>query len=140
MRWQQRVRMEKKKIATYGQEQSACCTLCKLLMLHPWCMGNGNYVLRTGGKRLKEISAPSVGLSITEHVLGLTTIAPTVEQRWIWRVKMLELNIEKEDARNLAEFIEIYFFQNIRDNEDMDNIEYIRSLLKCLDELERVSK
>lgn len=63
-----------------------------------------------------------------------------VWQRWIWRVKMLELNIEKEDARNLTEFIEIYFFQNIRDNEDMDNIEYIRSLLKCLDELERVSK
>ena len=57
-----------------------------------------------------------------------------------WRVKMLELNIEKEDARNLAEFIEIYFFQNIRDNEDMDNIEYIRGLLRCLDELHRVSK
>lgn len=53
---------------------------------------------------------------------------------------MLELNIEKEDARNLAEFIEIYFFQNIRDNGDMDNIEYIRSLLKCLDELEKMSK
>lgn len=49
-------------------------------------------------------------------------------------------NINKEDAKILAEFIEIYFFQNIRDNEDMDNIEYIRSLLKCLDELERVSK
>lgn len=53
---------------------------------------------------------------------------------------MLELNIEKEDAKNLAEFIEIYFFQNIRDDEDMDNIEYIRGLLRCLDELERVSK
>lgn len=61
-------------------------------------------------------------------------------QRWIWRVKMLELNIEKEDAKNLAEFIEIYFFQNIRDDEDMDNIEYIRGLLRCLDELKRVSK
>lgn len=53
---------------------------------------------------------------------------------------MLELNIEKDDAENLAEFIEVYFFQNIRDDEDMDNIEYIRSLLRCLDELERVSK
>ena len=53
---------------------------------------------------------------------------------------MLEIDINKEDARNLAEFIEIYFFQNIRDNEDMDNIEYIRSLLRCLDELERVRK
>lgn len=53
---------------------------------------------------------------------------------------MLELNIEKEDAKNLAEFIEIYFFQNIRDDEDMDNIEYIRGLLRCLDELKRVSK
>ena len=61
-------------------------------------------------------------------------------QRLIWRVKMIELNIEKEDAKNLAEFIEIYFFQNIRDDEDMDNIEYIRGLLRCLDELKRVSK
>jgi hypothetical protein len=65
---------------------------------------------------------------------------PKYGQRWIWRIKMLEIDINKEDARNLEEFIEIYFFQNIRDNEDMDNIEYIRSLLRCLDELKRVSK
>lgn len=52
---------------------------------------------------------------------------------------MLELNIDKDDAKNLADFIEIYFFQNIRDDTDMDNIEYVRSLLRCLDELNRVS-
>lgn len=53
---------------------------------------------------------------------------------------MLELNIDKEDAKNLADFIETYFFQNIRDDTDMDNIEYVRSLLRCLDELNRVKK
>ena len=53
---------------------------------------------------------------------------------------MINLHINKEDAGNLAEFIEMYFFQNIREDEDMDNIEYIRSLLKCLDELRAASK
>lgn len=68
------------------------------------------------------------------------TIAPIAEQRWIWRIKMFELKIDKGDAKNLVEFIKMYFFQNIRDDKNMDNIEHIRSLLNCLDELERVSK
>lgn len=53
---------------------------------------------------------------------------------------MIELNITKDDAKNIAEFLELYFFQNIRDDEDIDNLEYIRSLLKSFDELKRVSK
>ena len=53
---------------------------------------------------------------------------------------MLEFNIDKSDAKNLADFIECYFFQNIRDDEDIDNIDYVRSLLKCLDELRAASK
>lgn len=48
---------------------------------------------------------------------------------------MVELNIDKEDVKNLTDFIETYFFQNIRDNIDIDNIEYVRSLLRCLDGL-----
>ena len=48
---------------------------------------------------------------------------------------MITLNIDKADAENAANFIECYFFQNIRDDEDIDNIEYVRSLLRCLDEL-----
>ena len=53
---------------------------------------------------------------------------------------MFELKIDKGDAKNLVEFIKMYFFQNIRDDKNMDNIEHIRSLLNCLDELEIVSK
>ena len=53
---------------------------------------------------------------------------------------MIELNLDKCDAKNVADFIECYFFQNIRDNEDIDNIEYVRSLLNCLDELRAASK
>lgn len=53
---------------------------------------------------------------------------------------MVTLNLEKEDCRNIADFLELYFFQNIRDDEDMDNLDYIRSLLLCIDELKRVSR
>lgn len=53
---------------------------------------------------------------------------------------MVTLNIDKATCRNIADFIEIYFFQNIRDDVDMDNIEYVRSLINAIDELRRVSK
>ena len=52
----------------------------------------------------------------------------------------MNLNINKSDCENAADLIECYFFQNIRDDEDIDNIEYVRSLLKCLDELRAASK
>jgi hypothetical protein len=53
---------------------------------------------------------------------------------------MVTLNIEKHTCKNIADFLEIYFFQNIRDDEDMDNIEYVRSLINAIDELNRVAK
>ena len=53
---------------------------------------------------------------------------------------MVTLNITKNDCRNVAEFLEIYFFQNIRDDPDMDSIEYVRGLITTIDELKRVSK
>lgn len=52
---------------------------------------------------------------------------------------MVMLNIDKKDCKNIAEFLELYFFQNIRDDDEMDNIEYIRSLLNSIDELKRVA-
>lgn len=51
---------------------------------------------------------------------------------------MVTLNIDEATCRNIAQFLELYFFQNIRDDEDMDNLEYIRSLLFAIDELNRV--
>lgn len=53
---------------------------------------------------------------------------------------MVELNLTKQDCKNLADMVDIYFIQNIRESEDLDNIDYIRSMLKGLDELKRVSK
>ena len=52
----------------------------------------------------------------------------------------MNLNINKSDCENAADLIERYFFQNIRDDESIDNIEYVRSILKCLDELRAASK
>ena len=53
---------------------------------------------------------------------------------------MVTLNIDKATCKNIAEFLEIYFFQNIRDDVDIDNIEYVHGLIHAIDELKRVSK
>ena len=49
------------------------------------------------------------------------------------------VNISKDDCENIAEFLEIYFFQNIRDDTDLDNIEYVHSLIHAIEELRKVS-
>lgn len=51
---------------------------------------------------------------------------------------MVQLNLEPADCKNLADMVEIYFFANIRDDDELDNIEYVRSILRGLDELKRV--
>lgn len=53
---------------------------------------------------------------------------------------MVTLNFDKATCKNIADFLEIYFFQNIRDDEDIDNIEYVRSLINAIDELNRIAK
>ena len=45
------------------------------------------------------------------------------------------VNISKDDCLNVADFLEIYFFQNIRDDEDMDNIDYVHGLIHAIKEL-----
>ena len=52
---------------------------------------------------------------------------------------MVTLNFDKDTCKNVADFLELYFFQNIRDDECIDNIEYVRSLINAIDELNRVS-
>lgn len=41
----------------------------------------------------------------------------------------------KTDAKNAADMIEMYFFQNLCDNDSIDNIDYLRSMLRALDAL-----
>lgn len=53
---------------------------------------------------------------------------------------MVELNMSKETCGNIADCLEIYFFQNIRDDIDMDNIEYVHDLIHAIKELHRVAK
>ena len=52
---------------------------------------------------------------------------------------MVTLNIDRKTCENIADFLELYFFQNIRDDVDMDNIEYVHDLLHAIDELKRVA-
>ena len=53
---------------------------------------------------------------------------------------MITLNISKETCRNIADVMELYFFQNIRDDTNMDNIEYVHDLIHAIDELNRVAR
>lgn len=53
---------------------------------------------------------------------------------------MVELNIPKDTCGEIAAILEIYFFQNIRDDPDIDNIEYVHEIIHAIHELNRVSK
>lgn len=55
----------------------------------------------------------------------------------------MKVELTKSQCTNVANFIEFYIFQAIRDDEDMDNIEYLRDMLdaekalrKAVDEYE----
>ena len=53
---------------------------------------------------------------------------------------MVELNFDKHTCENIADFLELHFFHNIRLDEDMDNIEYLHDLIHAIHELRRASK
>lgn len=55
---------------------------------------------------------------------------------------MVTLDIDPADCKNTAEFIEIYLPQGLKDfyeAGEFDNIEYVRSMLKVYDELNRAA-
>lgn len=43
------------------------------------------------------------------------------------------LNLNKDEWQIIYDFIDIYFFQMIRDDVDMDNIDYVRRMIHCHD-------
>lgn len=53
---------------------------------------------------------------------------------------MAELSMDWETCRNLAEFIELYIFQYIRDDEDVDNIEWLISIIDAYKAFRQVEK
>ena len=52
---------------------------------------------------------------------------------------MVTLNFDKHTCENIADFLELYFFQNIRDDVEMDNITYLHDLIHAIEELRRVA-
>lgn len=56
---------------------------------------------------------------------------------------MITLNIDRADAKNVAELIELYLPQACKDFYDageFDNIDWLRSLIRAMDELKRAAK
>ena len=53
---------------------------------------------------------------------------------------MAKIEIPDDFCEPLADFIELYFFQNIRDDESVDNIEYVHKLIHAIEELKRIAK
>ena len=41
----------------------------------------------------------------------------------------MKVELSKSQCMNVADFIEIYIFRAVRDDIDMDNIEYLRDML-----------
>ena len=48
--------------------------------------------------------------------------------------------LTKDEAENLLELFEVYFFQLIRDDENIDNIEWARSMLSAYDKLKAIAE
>lgn len=41
----------------------------------------------------------------------------------------MKIELTKSQCDNLATFIDLYLLQEIRDNEDLDNLNYVRDML-----------
>lgn len=55
---------------------------------------------------------------------------------------MITLNLDKADCKNAAELIELYLPQACKDFYDageLDNVEWMRSMIHALDELKRAA-
>lgn len=46
---------------------------------------------------------------------------------------MITLEFTKDDCRNLADFIDSNLIAEIRKDDNLDNIAWIRSMINCLD-------
>lgn len=56
---------------------------------------------------------------------------------------MITLNLDKADCKNAAEMIEIYLpmaFKDFYEAGEFDNIEYVRSMLRVYDELNKAAE
>ena len=49
--------------------------------------------------------------------------------------KKITLNLTEDQAKNLLEFLEIYFIISVKDDEELDNIMYLYSMSSLYKEL-----
>lgn len=68
------------------------------------------------------------------------TEEPTVTEEATVESDTITFNWDKSRCKNVAEFLEIYFFQNIRDDEDMDSLWYLHDMLHAIEELKNACK
>lgn len=50
------------------------------------------------------------------------------------------LNLNKDEWEIIYDFIDIYFFQMIRDDVEMDNIEYVKKMIHIHDAIKEALK
>lgn len=56
---------------------------------------------------------------------------------------MITLDLGPGDCRNLAEMMDLFFFENLKlllEMDELDNIDYLRSMLHTLDVLKEAGK
>lgn len=55
-------------------------------------------------------------------------------------VDMNNVVLTKSQCVNLAKFIDLYLLTEIRENEDLDNLDYVKQMLDAKDVLEKAGK
>lgn len=102
----------------------------------PDCLGCNVYTLACALAKGKLNWARDEHNSIDEEMLA----APNEEPAELFpdRSKCVELDLEPGDLRNIVEFFEDQFFQHLKsllDVGELDNIDYLRSMLRIYDQL-----
>lgn len=52
----------------------------------------------------------------------------------------MKVDLTKDQCKNVAEFIELYFFQAIREDAEIDNIGWAKSMLSARDAMLEAAK
>lgn len=57
--------------------------------------------------------------------------------------RMITLDLDRDDIKNLIEFFNLAFFDHLKyllDADELDNMEYLKSMTRVYDELNRAAK
>ena len=76
-------------------------------------------------EKAEEIGVVLTPLYTTEHVVSSEYIAP----------ETASVTLDKDELNNIIEFIEFNFIESIRNDPDIDNIDYVVSMMSALQKL-----